>query len=227
MMNEKILVIEDEENIRKIISDYFRAESYQVIEGVNGKDGLEKFEMHEDIDLIILDVMMPELDGWTVCRRVRKVSDVPIIMLTARTDEDDELMGFELKADDYVKKPFSPAILIARARLLLSKKRIDEENGEEINKYGLSINKATRQVRLDKRSVDLTTKEFDILTYLVEHENRVFSRDQILSEIWGYDFVGDTRIVDNHIKKIRKALGDKSYYIRTVFGVGYKFEVRE
>lgn len=226
-MNEKILVIEDEENIRKIISDYFKAESYQVIEAVNGKEGLEKFESHDDIDLIILDVMMPELDGWTVCRRVRKASDVPVIMLTARTDEDDELMGFELKADDYVKKPFSPAILIARAKLLLSKKRIDEEEDEVISKYGLSINKATRQVTLDNVSVDLTTKEFDILTYLVTHENRVFPRDQILSEIWGYDFVGDTRIVDNHIKKIRKALGDKSYYIRTVFGVGYKFEVRD
>lgn len=226
-MNEKILVIEDEEAIRKIISDYFRAEGYQVIEGINGKDGLEKFELHQGIDLIILDVMMPELDGWTVCRRVRKLSDVPIIMLTARTDEDDELMGFELKADDYVKKPFSPAILIARAKLLLSKKRIDENVSELMNKYGLFINKATREVSLDNSLVELTTKEFDILTYLVENENRVFNREQILSEIWGYDFVGDTRIVDNHIKKIRKALGDKSYYIRTVFGVGYKFEVKE
>jgi len=224
-MKEKILIIEDEKNIRKIIADYFIAEGYEVVEAKDGKDGLEKFNA-ETVDLIILDVMMPALDGWTVCRRIRKVSDLPIIMLTARTDEDDELMGFELKADDYVKKPFSPAILVARARLLLSKKRVADTE-ERIEKNGLIIDKATRQLYVESIEIELTTKEFDILTYLVEHENRVFSRDQILSAIWGYDFVGDTRIVDNHIKKIRKALGEKSYYIRTVFGVGYKFEVKE
>lgn len=224
-MDTTILVIEDEKNIRKIISDYLKSEGYAVIEAENGKIGLEKFDS-EVTDLVITDVMMPELDGWAVCRRIRKVSDVPIIMLTARTDEDDELMGFELKADDYVKKPFSPAILIARVKLLLSKKRITSDTQEHIEREGLSIDKGTRIVRLNGEDVELTTKEFDILAYLMENENRVFSRDQILSHVWGYDFVGDTRIVDNHIKKIRKALGDKSYYIRTVFGVGYKFEVK-
>ncbi len=224
-MDTTILVIEDEKNIRKIISDYLKSEGYTVIEAENGKIGLEKFDS-EVTDLVITDVMMPELDGWAVCRRIRKVSDVPIIMLTARTDEDDELMGFELKADDYVKKPFSPAILIARVKLLLSKKRITSDTQEHIEREGLSIDKGTRIVRLNGEDVELTTKEFDILAYLMENENRVFSRDQILSHVWGYDFVGDTRIVDNHIKKIRKALGDKSYYIRTVFGVGYKFEVK-
>ncbi len=225
-MTEKILVIEDEKNIRKIIKDYFSAEGFQVKEASNGKMGLELFE-EEPVDLVILDVMMPELDGWTVCRRIRKVSEVPIIMLTARTDEDDELMGFELKADDYVKKPFSPAILVARAKLLLSKKRVGDTVGEQLSKYGLVIDKGTREVTLENSGIELTTKEFDILSYLVEHENRVFSREQILSQVWGYDFVGDTRIVDNHIKKIRKALGEKSYYIKTVFGVGYKFEVKD
>lgn len=223
---DKILVIEDEINIRKIIVDYFSAEGFQVFEAADGQQGLDVFDVYEDISLVILDVMMPLIDGWTVCRRLRKISDVPIIMLTARTDEDDELMGFELKADDYVKKPFSPAILVARAKLLLSKTRVSEEDTEQITKYGLTINKSTRMVHLDGREIELTTKEFDILSFLVENENRVFNRDQILSQLWGYDFIGDTRIVDNHIKKIRKALGDKSYYIRTVFGVGYKFEVK-
>lgn len=225
-MSEKILVIEDEENIRKIITDFFQREGYDVYQGENGKEGLTIFEEVEP-DLVILDVMMPELDGWTVCRRIRKTSSVPIIMLTARTDEDDELMGFELKADDYVKKPFSPAILVARAKILLSKKRVDTEMTGEVSKYGLTINKESRTVQLNDKDIVLTTKEFDILTYLVENENRVFSRDKILSQVWGYDYIGDTRIVDNHIKKIRKALGEKSYYIRTVFGVGYKFEVKD
>lgn len=224
-MDYTVLVIEDEKNIRKIIVDYFKAEGYTVIEGENGKVGLELFDS-EEVDLVILDVMMPEIDGWTVCRRIRKHSEVPIIMLTARTDEDDELMGFELKADDYVKKPFSPAILVARAKLLLTKKRVGDTNEEKITREDLSIDKGSREVSVDNQLIDLTTKEFDILTYLVENENRVFSRDQILSHVWGYDFVGDTRIVDNHIKKLRKALGEKSYYIRTIFGVGYKFEVK-
>lgn len=224
-MDYTVLVIEDEKNIRKIIVDYFKAEGYTVIEGENGKVGLELFDS-EEVDLVILDVMMPEIDGWTVCRRIRKHSEVPIIMLTARTDEDDELMGFELKADDYVKKPFSPAILVARAKLLLTKKRVGDTNEEKITREDLSIDKGSREVCVDNQLIELTTKEFDILTYLVENENRVFSRDQILSHVWGYDFVGDTRIVDNHIKKLRKALGEKSYYIRTIFGVGYKFEVK-
>lgn len=225
-MSEKILVIEDEENIRKIITDFFEQEGYTVYQGANGKEGLEVFE-EVNPDLVILDVMMPELDGWTVCRRIRKNSSVPIIMLTARTDEDDELMGFELKADDYVKKPFGPAILVARAKILLTKKRVDSSTTGEVSKYGLTINKDSRIIHLNDEEVTLTTKEFDILTFLVENENRVFSRDKILSQVWGYDYIGDTRIVDNHIKKIRKALGEKSYYIRTVFGVGYKFEVKD
>lgn len=226
MINHKILVIEDEQNIRKIIADYFKIEGYQIIEAKNGKEGLDRFDENE-IDLVILDVMMPKMDGWMVCRRIRKISDVPIIMLTARTDEDDELMGFELKADDYVKKPFSPTILVARAKLLLSKKRVYSETEEEFSCYGLTINKATRNVQINGDNIELTMKEFDILMYLVEHENRVFTREQILNQVWGYDYFSDTRCVDNHIKKIRKALGKKAYYIRTVFGVGYKFEVKE
>lgn len=220
-----ILIIEDEKNIRKIIADYFKAENYQVVEACDGKEGIEKFQA-EQIDLIILDIMMPKLDGWTVCRRIRQQSDTPIIILTARTEEDDELMGFELKADDYVKKPFSPAVLIARAKILLSRKKVLlHKEQDEIIKQGIIIHKLSREVYIDKEKIELTPKEFDILCYLVEHESIVFSRDKILNHIWGYDFMGDTRVVDNHIKKLRKALKDKSYYIRTVFGVGYKFEV--
>lgn len=225
-MGYSILVIEDEENIRKIISDYFKAENYNVIEACDGKEGIEKFGK-EKVDLIILDIMMPKLDGWTVCRRIRKQSQVPIIMLTARTEEDDELMGFELKADDYVKKPFSPAVLVARAKLLLMrKKNVIKEKEGIMKKQGLKVDKLAREVYINQERVELTPKEFDILCYLMNHEGMVFSRDQILNSIWDYDFIGDTRVVDNHIKKLRKALKDKSYFIRTVFGVGYKFEVK-
>ena len=222
-----VLVIEDEHNIRKIISDYFRAEGFQIIEASNGKEGIEKFE-EEKVDLIILDIMMPELDGWTVCRRIRKKSDVPIIILTARTEEDDELMGFELKADDYVKKPFSPGILVARAKVLLNRTRgTILEDKDTITKAGLEVNKLERKVKVNGKEIELTPKEFDILWYLMEHSEMVLSREKILNAIWGYDYFGDIRVVDNHIKKLRKALGDKAYLIRTVFGVGYKFEVKE
>ena len=226
-MSCTVLVIEDEDNIRKIISDYFRVEGFKVIEAPNGKEGIERFE-EEKIALIILDIMMPELDGWTVCRRIRKKSDVPIIILTARTEEDDELMGFELKADDYVKKPFSPGILVARAKVLLNRTRGSIlEDKDKITKAGLEVNKLVREVKVYGKNIELTPKEFEILWYLMEHSEMVLSREKILSAIWGYEYFGDIRVVDNHIKKLRKALGDKSYLIRTIFGVGYKFEVKE
>ncbi|MCM1989055.1 response regulator transcription factor [Oceanirhabdus seepicola] len=226
-MRYTVLVIEDEDNIRKIICDYFRAEGFHVIQAPNGKEGIERFE-EEKIDLIILDIMMPELDGWTVCRRIRKKSDVPIIILTARTEEDDELMGFELKADDYVKKPFSPGILVARAKVLLNRTRgTILEDKDKITKAGLEVNKLVREVNIHGKNIELTPKEFEILWYLMEHSEMVLSREKILNSIWGYDYFGDIRVVDNHIKKLRKALGDKSYLIRTIFGVGYKFEVKE
>ena len=225
-MAYSILVIEDEDNIRKIVSDYFKAEGYGVIEAANGKEGLEKFNEH-GVDLIILDIMMPHLDGWSVCRRIRKNSDVPIIMLTARTEEDDELMGFELKADDYVKKPFRPAVLVARAKMLLQRKCGNfQGDSDRLVKPGLGLDKLSRTAKVDESNVELTPKEFDILCLLMENEGMVFSRERVLNDIWGYDFIGDTRVVDNHIKKIRKALGDKAYFIKTVIGVGYKFEVQ-
>lgn len=227
-MAHKVLVIEDEKHIRKIVSDYLKAQGYEILEAQNGKDGLEKFE-GEEVDLVVLDVMMPELDGWTVCRRIRKKSDVPIIMLTARTEEDDELMGFELRADDYVKKPFSPNILVARVRALLERKSVSDSQElclERLELGGISLDRLSREVSLDGNNIDLAPKEFDMLSYLMENKNVVFSREKILQEVWGYDFIGENRTVDNHIKKLRKALGEKSYLIRTVFGVGYKFEVK-
>lgn len=227
-MAHKVLVIEDEKHIRKIVSDYLKAQGYEILEAQNGKDGLEKFE-GEEVDLVVLDVMMPELDGWTVCRRIRKKSDVPIIMLTARTEEDDELMGFELRADDYVKKPFSPNILVARVRALLERKSASDSQELCLERFelgGISLDRLSREVSLDGNNIDLAPKEFDMLSYLMENKNVVFSREKILQEVWGYDFIGENRTVDNHIKKLRKALGEKSYLIRTVFGVGYKFEVK-
>lgn len=222
-MSNVVLVVEDEKNIRSIIKDYLIKEGLEVIEAQNGQDALKLFgEYH--FDLIILDVMMPIIDGWTVCKKVREKSNVPIIFLTARAGEEDELMGFTLKADDYVKKPFSPAVLMMRVKKILQSK-IGEADSEIIKRGAMELDKEAMKVRLDGNLVELTTKEFQILCYLVEHEGIVLSRDRILDYIWGYDFVGDIRVVDTHIKKIRKALGEYAYIIRTIFGAGYKFEI--
>lgn len=224
-MSNKILVIEDEEGIRKVINDFLSAEGFEVILAKDGQEGLDLYE--PSIDLILLDIMMPILDGWSVCRRIRKQSDLPIIMLTARGDEDDELMGFELQADDYIKKPFSPAILVARVKKCLQINHADSAPSNSILTLGdLCIDHAARRVSIAMHDIDLTMKCYDILWYLASHEGVVFSRQQILDNIWGYDYFGDTRVVDNHIKKLRKALQEKAYYIRTVFGVGYKLEVQ-
>ncbi|WBW96597.1 response regulator transcription factor [Oceanirhabdus sp. W0125-5] len=225
-MNNKVLVIEDESGIRKVINDFFKAEGFTVVEACDGQDGIDKF-FDGEFNLVILDIMMPKLDGWSVCRRIRKKSNVPIIILTARGDEDDELMGFELNADDYVKKPFSPAILVARAKKLLSKNHDKGDNNQEfVVKKDLKVNKLSREVFINDEKIGLSLKCFDILWYMLINEGIVLTREKILDEIWGMDYFGDTRVVDNHIKKLRKAMNDKSYYIRTVFGVGYKLEVK-
>lgn len=222
-MSMVVLVAEDEKNIRSIIKDYLIKEGIEVIEAQNGQEALKLFEMSR-IDLAILDVMMPIVDGWTVCKQIRETSNIPVIFLTARAGEDDELMGFTLKADDYVKKPFSPAVLMMRVKKLLESKTKEGEQ-EIIKRGGLEIDKETMKVVVDGNFIELTTKEFQILCYLVENEGVVLSRDRILDYIWGYDFVGDIRVVDTHIKKIRKALGEYAYIIRTIFGAGYKFEI--
>lgn len=229
-----VLLIEDDRLILEILDSYFKEEGFKTYTARNGKIGVERyFEITETehLDLIILDIMMPEMDGWSVCRKIRQVSDIPIIILTARDDEDDEIYGFELKANDYVKKPFSPQVLVARAKSLIERSSTADnrapQNAEHILKKGkLEINSVTREIKIDNNVINLTTKEFNILYLLASNEKVVFSRETILNKIWEYDYVGETRIVDNHIKKIRKALGDYSYYIGTIFGVGYKFEVK-
>ncbi|CAG9613311.1 Transcriptional regulatory protein WalR [Bacillus rhizoplanae] len=224
-MNKTVLLVEDERRLREIVSNYFRNEGFEVIEAEDGKQALERFAEHT-VDLIILDIMLPEIDGWSVCRRVRKESAVPIIMLTARSDEDDTLLGFELGADEYVTKPFSPKILVARAKTLL--KRADGALGQAeentLSLAGIDVNRLSRTVMVDDEEIILTHKEFELLVYLMENKGIVLSRQHLLDQLWGYDYFGDDRTVDTHIKKLRNKLGDKATHIGTVIRVGYKFE---
>ncbi|MDM5189253.1 response regulator transcription factor [Bacillus sp. DX4.1] len=224
-MNKTVLLVEDERRLREIVSDYFRNEGFEVIEAEDGKQALELFAEHT-IDLIMLDIMLPEIDGWSVCRRIRKESAVPIIMLTARSDEDDTLLGFELGADEYVTKPFSPKVLVARAKTLL--KRADGAVGvaEEhvLSMAGIDVNRLSRTVTVNEEEIILTHKEFELLVYLMENKGIVLSRQHLLDQLWGYDYYGDDRTVDTHIKKLRNKLGDKAKHIGTVIRVGYKFE---
>lgn len=224
-MDKYILLVEDESRIREIIADYFKNEGFAVLEAEDGKQALEIIETH-NVDMLILDIMMPKLDGWSVCKRVRSTSDVPIIILTAREEEEDKLLGYELGADDYVTKPFSPKVLVAKVKTLI--KRMETRTGEAkdiLNIQGLSINKLSRTVKLYEKPIELAHKEYELLLYLVENKGRVLSRDKILNSVWGYDYYGDLRTVDTHIKKLRGKLGDRSGYITTVIRSGYKFEV--
>lgn len=224
-MNSKILVIEDDDRIREITCDYFRANNFIVTEATNGNEALEKFNS-DDFSLIILDIMMPELDGWTVCRKIRQTSYVPIIMLTARESEDDKLLGFELGADEYVTKPFSPKVLVARAKTLL--KRANTSLTEDlVNVNGIEIDRRAYTVKIDNTLLDLSPKEYSLLLLMVDNPGIVLTRESILNSVWGYDYFGDSRVVDTHIKKLRKKLASKSDFIKTVIRVGYKFEVNQ
>jgi DNA-binding response OmpR family regulator len=224
-LERTVLIVEDEERIREITSDYFQASDFSVLEAKDGKEALDVFKINK-IDLIILDIMMPKLDGWSVCKRIRKNSDVPIILLTARSDEDDQLLGFELGADEYVTKPFSPKVLVAKAKTLLN--RIEGNIGKNhryIKTAEIEINKNSYVVTVADQAIDLAPKEYDLLCYMIENKGIVLSRESILNHVWGYDYFGDTRAVDTHIKKLRKKLGEQSKYIHTIIGKGYKFEV--
>ncbi|NDI36154.1 response regulator transcription factor [Chengkuizengella sediminis] len=225
-MNRTVLFVEDEDRLREIGKDYFSSEGFIVLEASDGKQALEIFEMNK-IDLLILDIMLPELDGWAVCRRIRNESDVPIIMLTARTEEEDKLMGFDLGADEYVTKPFSPKVLVARAKMLIKRAEGTIGNQNEIfDLNGIQINKQSRQVIVNNNELTLTHKEYELLVFLIENKGIVLSREKLLNQVWGYDFFGDLRTVDTHIKKIRSKLGrQKAKYIKTVIRSGYKFEV--
>ncbi|ADG83477.1 response regulator transcription factor [Thermincola potens] len=220
----KILIADDEARMRKLVADFLKKEGYAIIEAADGRQALDLFYGNNDIDLIILDVMMPGYDGWTVCREIRKSSQVPIIMLTARGEESDELFGFDLGADEYIAKPFSLKILAARIQALL--RRV--QNNRTVRSFdGLEIDEQGRYVYVDGEPVDLSPKEFELLLYLTENAGRALSREQILNAVWDYDYFGDVRTVDTHIKKLRLKLGEKSYLIQTVRGLGYRFEVRK
>ena len=226
MENETILIVDDESRMRKLIKDFLIRENYKVIEAEDGEDALEKFyENGDKIDLILLDVMMPKKDGWTVLREIRKSSNVPVIMLTARGEEQDELFGFELGVDEYVSKPFSPKILVARIQAIL--KRTNGEKGKVRDFGGIVIDDAGRTVSVDGKPIDLSLREYELLVYLIENKNVALSRDKILNNVWNYDYYGDSRTIDSHIKKIRNKLGKKGKYIETVRGIGYKFDTNK
>ena len=222
----KILVVDDEARMRKLVKDFLSIKGYQVLEAGDGEEAVDLFFQQKDIALILLDVMMPKMDGWEVCREIRKNSKVPIIMLTARGDERDELLGFELGVDEYISKPFSPKILVARVEAIL--RRTGQSNPDEVlSAGGIVIDKAAHQATVDDKPMDLSFKEFELLTYFLENEGIALSREKILNSVWNYDYFGDARTIDTHVKKLRSKMGDKGEYIKTVWGMGYKFEVGE
>lgn len=222
----KILVVDDESRMRKLVKDFLSKKNFQVLEAGDGEEAMDVFYKEKDIALIILDVMMPKMDGWEVCREVRKNSKVPIIMLTARGDERDELLGFELGVDEYISKPFSPKILVARVEAIL--RRSGQNSQEEvISVGGITIDKAAHQASVDGKIMELSYKEFELLTYFLENEGIALSREKILNSVWNYDYFGDARTIDTHVKKLRSKMGDKGDYIKTVWGMGYKFEAAE
>ena len=220
----KILVVDDESRMRKLVRDFLSKKNFQVLEAGDGEEAMDIFYKEKDIALIILDVMMPKMDGWEVCREIRKNSKIPIIMLTARGDERDELLGFDLGVDEYISKPFSPKILVARVEAIL--RRTGQSAAEDIlSAGGIVIDKAAHQASVDGRPMDLSFKEFELLTYFLENEGIALSREKILNSVWNYDYFGDARTIDTHVKKLRSKMGEKGEYIRTVWGMGYKFEV--
>ena len=218
----KVLVVDDESRMRKLVKDFLSKKGFEVLEAGDGEMALDIFYEEKDIALIILDVMMPKMDGWEVCREIRKNSRVPIIMLTARSDERDELLGFELGVDEYISKPFSPKILVARVEAIL--RRSGQNTSDEvISAGGIVIDKAAHQATVDGQPMELSFKEFELLTYFLENEGIALSREKILNSVWNYDYFGDARTIDTHVKKLRSKMGDKGEYIKTVWGVGYKF----
>lgn len=220
----KILVVDDESRMRKLIKDFLEREGYQILEAADGLEALDIFYEQKEIALVILDVMMPKLDGWGVCQEIRRISQVPIMMLTARSEERDELKGFELGVDEYVTKPFSPKILVARVSAIL--KRSKNVTVQELTSIGgIEVDKVAHIVRVDGTEVDLSVKEFELLEYFLENQKIALTREKILNNVWNYDYFGDARTIDTHVKKLRSKLGDKGNYIKTIWGMGYKFEV--
>ncbi|MBP5773204.1 MAG: response regulator transcription factor [Eubacterium sp.] len=224
MADLKILVVDDEARMRKLVKDFLTRKDYIVKEAADGEEAIDIFVEDNDIDLIILDVMMPKMDGWEVCKEIRKISKVPIIMLTAKGEESDELLGFELGVDEYISKPFSPKILVARVDAIL--RRTNNLDGDQILKAGdIEINQAAHTVTVKGKPVELSFKEFELLEYFITNKGIALSRENILNNVWNYDYFGDARTIDTHVKKLRAKLGDCGDYIQTIWGMGYKFEV--
>ena len=222
----KILVVDDESRMRKLVKDFLIKKNFQVLEAGNGEEAMDIFYEEKDIALIILDVMMPKMDGWEVCREIRKNSKVPIIMLTARSDERDELLGFDLGVDEYISKPFSPKILVARVEAIL--RRTGQSNPEDVlSAGGIVIDKAAHLATVDGNPMELSFKEFELLTYFMENAGIALSREKILNNVWNYDYFGDARTIDTHVKKLRAKIGEKGEYIKTIWGMGYKFEIEK
>lgn len=224
MDNIKVLMVDDESRMRKLVSDFLTRKGYIVIEAGDGEEALDRFYADKDISLVILDVTMPKMNGWDVCREIRKNSKVPIIMLTAKSDESSELNGFECGADEYIAKPFSPKILTARVDALI-RRSYSIDSSEVTDVGGIIIDKAAHIVKIDGQEIDLSFKEFELLTYFVDNKGLALSREKILNNVWNYDYFGDARTIDTHVKKLRKKLGDKGDYIKTIWGMGYKFEI--
>ena len=225
MENLKILVVDDEARMRKLVKDFLTIKGFAVREAEDGEEAVDTFFKNKDIALVILDVMMPKMDGWEVCKAIRQYSQIPIIMLTARGEERDELKGFELGVDEYISKPFSPKILVARVEAIL--RRSNAISSDVIRVGGIDINKAAHQVTIDGVPVELSFKEFELLSYFVDNQGIALSREKILNNVWNYDYFGDARTIDTHVKKLRSKMGNKGEYIKTIWGMGYKFEVAE
>ena len=219
----KILVVDDEARMRKLVKDFLIKSKFDVLEAGDGEEAVDQFYENKDVALIILDIMMPKMDGWEVVREIRKYSQVPIIMLTAKSDEKDELLGFELGVDEYISKPFSPKILVARVEAIL--RRTNQLDDGDIEVGGIYINQSAHEVKIDGNPIDLSFKEFELLTYFVTNQGVALSRERILNNVWNYDYFGDARTIDTHVKKLRSKLGKKGEYIKTIWGMGYKFEV--
>lgn len=218
-----ILVVDDESRMRKLVKDFLTKKNYNVLEAEDGEQAVDIFFAQKDIALVILDIMMPKVDGWQVCREIRQYSKVPIIMLTAKSDEKDELLGFELGVDEYISKPFSPKILVARVEAILRRSKVIDN--EFIEAGGIVLDKAAHEVRIGDEIIPLSFKEFELLTYFIMNPGIALSRERILNNVWNYDYFGDARTIDTHVKKLRSKLGSKGEYIKTIWGMGYKFEV--
>lgn len=224
-MANTILVVDDEQRMRKLVKDFLTREGFMVLEAADGEEAVDVFLANKDIAVVILDVMMPKMDGWQTCREIRQYSKVPIIMLTARGEETDELRGFELGVDEYISKPFSPKILVARVQALL---RRTQASSEETIEYGdIVLNRSAHEVTIEGKKIELSFKEFELLTYFMENKDIALSRERILNHVWDYDYFGDARTIDTHVKKLRSKMGKCGKYIKTIWGMGYKFEVSE